>query len=574
MVLADYTWLFVVSCILVVIGAFGIGANDVANSFSTSVGAKALTMSQAIMVAAVCEFLGAVLLGAGVTDTIRSNIAKISLYTNSQALLLYGMVCAQIAVAFWDNFACHLELPVSTTHTTVGAIVGMSLVIYGGNSVVWIKRTPTFIFISGFVPVVMSWVISPMLSGIIVSILYGLIRTFVLRSKHSFNRAFFLLPLLVALTFFVIVVFIIQTGVKNKQFPDNNISDGKTVWIGIVVGFGLGLLTLLLVMPYLRKRALRWDNEQERKAATIEQNASAANETDPEAGRAKQETIIGIHGANKGKETGMQQVQPEPVVLHKHPEPKMNALERGMESLAAKISGLCTASGNSKVAKALTNNPVAKVVLHGSRYKVHNTLDANDTKNYNEAVVKMWEHGEDFDPKTEHMFRYLQVFSAIVMSFAHGSNDVANALGPFSAVYYIWSTGRVPTSVPVEEWILVVGGAGIVLGLATYGYKIMRVLGVKSIKLSNSRGFCVELSTAMTVVLASRLGLPVSTTQVLTGALLAIGFFEGSKGINVKGFLRIFAGWVITIFVAALVAAGFTAWGVFTPNRWATETYT
>ncbi|BDA40405.1 phosphate-repressible phosphate permease pho-4 [Coccomyxa sp. Obi] len=533
-------------------------------------------MPQAIMVAAVCEFLGAILLGAGVTDTIRSNIAKISLYTNAQALLLYGMVCVQIAAAFWDNFACHLELPVSTTHTTVGAVIGMSLVLYGGTSVVWIKHIDTFIYISGFVPVVLSWVVSPVLSGIIVTILYGLIRTFVLRSKHSFTRAFYILPLLVALTFFVIVVFIIQTGAKNKQFANNNISDGTTVWIGIVIGFGLGLLTLLLVMPYLRKRALRWDNEQERNAAAAAaaQRAPTANETDPEMGRGKQETVIGIQDAKTGKETGVQQDQPEPVVLHKHPEPKMNALERGMESFASKISGFCTAAGNSKTVKTLTNNPVANVVLHGSRYKVHNTLDEQDTKNYNAEVVRIWNHGEEFDPKTEHLFRYLQVFSAMVMSFAHGSNDVANALGPFSAVYYIWSTGRVPSSVPVEEWILVVGGAGIVLGLATYGYKIMRVLGVKSVKLSNSRGFCAELSTAMTVVLASRFGLPVSTTQVLTGALLALGFFEGSKGINVKGFLRIFAGWVITIIVAGLVAAGFTAWGVFTPNRWAPQSFT
>eukprot|EP00884_Botryococcus_braunii_P006395 jgi/Botrbrau1/15757/Bobra.4_1s0121.1 len=165
------------------------------------------------------------------------------------------------------------------------------------------------------------------------------------------------------------------------------------------------------------------------------------------------------------------------------------------------------------------------------------------------------------------VFRYLQVFTAMVMSFAHGSNDVANAMGPYSAVWTVWNTSSVPSKTGVPTWILAYGGAGIVIGLALYGWQIMRVIGVKSVKLTNSRGFCIELATAITVILSSRYGLPVSTTQCLTGALLAIGLFEGVKGVNWRMFIKIFGGWAVTLVTAGLVSAGIAAIGVYSPNK-------
>jgi sodium-dependent phosphate transporter len=221
---------------------------------------------------------------------------------------------------------------------------------------------------------------------------------------------------------------------------------------------------------------------------------------------------------------------------------------------------------STRVGNAIFNNPITRTIGYGSQYKVHDVLNEKGS-NYDTTVGNMWETAEVFDPKTERVFRYLQVFTACVMSFAHGSNDVANAVGPYSAIYTIWNTGAVPAKSNVELWILALGGAGIVLGLATYGYKIMRVLGVKSVKVTNARGFCMELATASTVILASRYGLPISTTQVITGAVLAVGLFEGMKGVNWRMFLRIFTGWVFTLVVAGFVAAAFTAWGVYSPSK-------
>jgi phosphate/sulfate permease len=270
---SPYTWIFGVSCIVSFIAAFGIGANDVANSFASSVGAKvrvcwggrggeecffvpcvcspchdhlsphpaftchnshspnpahslsrfntqplsqAITLPQALVIAAVCEFSGAVLLGSGVTDTIKGGIANAAVFAKTPDLFMYGFFCVMLAAAFWDNFACHMHLPVSTTHTTVGATIGMALAIYGGNSVIWFSRKDEFPFIGGITPIFLSWIVSPLLAGIFVAALFGLLRAVVLRSPNSFARSLYVLPACVFLLFFTLAVFIYQTYLKNK----------------------------------------------------------------------------------------------------------------------------------------------------------------------------------------------------------------------------------------------------------------------------------------------------------------------------------------------------------------------
>jgi sodium-dependent phosphate transporter len=565
----SYTWLFALSTIVSFICAFGIGANDVANSFASSVGAKALTMVQALMVAAVCEFLGALLLGAGVTDTVRSKIANVKLFTATPDLLMYGMFCVMCAAAFWDNFACHLELPVSTTHTTVGAVVGMALVLRGGNAVVWSKHKATFVYLDGMVPIFLSWVVSPICSGIVAIILFGLVRTFVLRSKQSFWRALIVFPLSILLTFFVVVVFIIQTGNKNKKW--HTIPDGKLCWIAAIVAIGMALLACA-ILPFMKRRIMQQEadftsmqvEEGQRKAAMV---AEAHGEDLKASKLAQGQTPAEVNGTDgkaapvAGGRRGLADVD---IANAAAP----SAMDRAFNRVG-KAGG---AFAQSRVGRILLKNPVSRAVGYGATYDVHNVLD-DKHNDFNNTVAQMWEHAEVFDYKSERVFRYLQVFSAMVMSFAHGSNDVANAVGPYAAVYNIWNTSSVPTSSTVPTWILALGGAGIVCGLATYGYKIMRVLGVKSVKLTNSRGFCVELSTAITVIVASRYGLPVSTTQVLTGAILAVGLFEGVKGVNWFMFARIFCGWALTLVVAGFVAAGLTAFGAYAPNKFASDDF-
>jgi len=499
---------------------------DMANSFATSVGSKAITIFQAVIIAGIFEFLGAVLLGSSVTSTIKSGIAKSAAFSNAPELLMFGFFAVMVAGATWDLTATRYGFPVSTTHTVIGAIIGMSVTIYGFDAVVWSKQQDDFPYIGGFVPVVLAWVVSPVAAGICVLILYGLLRTFVLRAKRSFDIACMVLPFLIGLTFFVVVTFIIQVGNKNKTWPATG--DGKAIWIGFTVAGGMGILSFLPIF-YVRRQILA---DEQRVNAVVEQNNG---QTAEDVQIAKAKAFADIEAANDS-------------------------------GFSNKIAEKMSAVRSSKLGSILLDNPIARTVTYGSTYNVHDVVD-EDSADYNAHAAAVWSAAEVHDMKTEQLFRYLQVFSASAMAFAHGANDVANTMGPFAAVYQIWQTAKVPKSTPVPEWILVIGGVGLVTGLATYGYRILRVLGVKVAKLSNTRGFCCELSAAIVVLVASRYGLPVSTTQIATGALITIGLFEGIKGVNWREIAKIFLGWVLTIICAALLSAAVTAVLVYSPNK-------
>lgn len=147
----------------------------------------------------------------------------------------------------------------------------------------------------------------------------------------------------------------------------------------------------------------------------------------------------------------------------------------------------------------------------------------------------------------ERVFGVLMIFTACSMAFAHGSNDVANAVGPMAAVISVIKSGAVEAKAAVDPWILLLGGVGIVVGLATYGYKVMITIGKKITELTPSRGFAAEMSAAATVVIASGIGLPISTTHTLVGAVLGVGLARGIGALNLGVIGGIFASWIITL---------------------------
>ncbi len=149
------------------------------------------------------------------------------------------------------------------------------------------------------------------------------------------------------------------------------------------------------------------------------------------------------------------------------------------------------------------------------------------------------------------------------MAFAHGSNDVANAIGPLAAVISIASTGSVGATSSLPLWVLVIGGGGIVIGLATFGRHVIATVGKKITQLTPSRGFAAELAAATTIVIASGTGMPVSTTHTLVGAVLGVGLARGIDAIDLRVVARIFVSWVVTIPAGAFLAIVF-----FTIFRW------
>jgi sodium-dependent phosphate transporter len=201
--------------------------------------------------------------------------------------------------------------------------------------------------------------------------------------------------------------------------------------------------------------------------------------------------------------------------------------------------------------------------------KTHPDVDVHSTGKEVAVVAEIHENAEEFDETAEAVFRYIQVFTAVCDSFAHGANDVANAMGPFMSIYIIYHNGEVSKKSDTSNdsyWILALGGIGMGVGLFIYGYKIIRAIGIKLAKVTPSRGFAIELGAAIVIIIGSYLGIPLSTTHCQVGATVGVGLLEGKGGVNKRTLGITVLGWVLTLLVAGLGAAMLTAQGVYAPS--------
>ncbi len=492
--------------------AFGIGANDVANAYATSVGSKAITVRQAVMLAAVFEFAGAVLMGSNVAKTIRKGIADAGCFEDNPGLMIYGMTCVIISVAIWLILASYFELPVSTTHSCVGGVIGMALMTRGSRCVIWNYTRndygngttnmafENFPWLDGVAEIVASWFLSPIASGVCAAILYGIVKFGVMRGDAYFRCKIFF-PLIVLVVVWINVSYWILKGTKGqcerfttcrltREAKSGNLGPAilMALWPSIACGAVAGAM-----VPTLSKRIDSGDVVGANKALA-ERAAAGLRKADEEEGTREPEKTD-----EKEKKKGMGYITGQ--------------LDRD----------------------------------------THKDLDT-DAK-----VAAIHDNVTRHDPRAEQFFRYVQIFTAIVDSFSHGANDVANAMGPFAAAYVAYKKGKVVSKHEMDPgtmaWILALGGAGIVVGLATYGYKIMNAMGVKLIAITPSRGSCIELGAALVVIYGTGQGWPLSTTHCQIGATVAVGLFEGCQGVNKELFLRACGGWVITLVVVGCTTA-------------------
>ena len=389
--------------------AWGIGANDVANAMATSVGSKALTIRQAIVVAAMFEFLGAVLAGGEVTATIRKGIVDTQLLEGTPKLLVYGMLAALLAAGTWLLIASRNGWPVSTTHSIVGAIVGFAAVGIGVDAVHW-GQVGT---------IVMSWVVSPLTAGIVAFLIYMSVHRLILSRDNPLERAKRYVPVYMFLAAFTITLVTILKGLKHVGLT---ISLRDSYLLAIAIAIGVAIIGSLAI----------------------------------------------------------RRIQPDPKV---------------------------------------------------------------DKKQHFYTV--------------ERVFGVLMVVTACGMAFAHGSNDVANAIGPLAAVVSVAKNGMITAKSSLDYWVLMLGGVGIVIGLATFGRHVIATVGRKITQLTPSRGFAAELAAATTIVIASGTGMPISTTHTLVGAVLGVGLARGIEAIDLRVVVRILVSWVITIPAGAVLAIGF-----------------
>ncbi|ORC89089.1 phosphate-repressible phosphate permease [Trypanosoma theileri] len=524
-----YLWIAIVGGILAFLTGCGVGMNDLANAFGTTYGARILTLPQIVVVAAVCEFAGAVSLGAAVTSTISGGIADPSMFANEPYILMYGMLCALGAAFAWLVLATILSLPVSSTHSIAGGIMGFALVYGGGGAVSWAKKQDDFPFVAGFVPIVVSWFISPLFTGIAAAIIYGLVRFLVMRPANSVQRAVYSIPIIVAVAFFLESFFVLFKGAKERLHWDVN----KAAWVAAIIGGGTGLISIAFI-PLVRRRvrimtekAARQAEEQGASPEEVERELVEGEEHSP-ASAAAAASAEDCNAGNRHADGTDDVAAANPAV------PDDASAKKSNEPLTGAVVGDTESSGN------------------GSH------RGGEDLPKFDVQI---------YDSRAELVFRYLQVFTAICASFAHGASDVSKAVGPFATIYSVYQNKSVVPKVDIPIWILCLGGAGLVVGLATFGLRIMKLLGERVTKITPSRGCCAELSTALVVSFASGYGVPISSTHCITGAVIGISMMDvGFWNVRWIIIAKLYAGWIMTVVITGSLSAVFFAQGIYAPS--------
>lgn len=398
--------------------ACNIGANDVANAMGTSVGAKSLTFRQAVLVAAVAEFIGAVFVGGHVSDTVRKGMVDPNIFSDMPLHLVYGMISALVAASIWLHIASSLGWPVSTTHSIVGAVVGFGFIAGGADAVNWGKVGS----------VVMSWIVSPLMGGLVAYGVFRFITKHILDTQNPVAQSKKLVPFMVFVVFVILAISMVYKGLKNLKL---HLGFQDALTISLIVGSIAFVIAKILVQK-------------------------------------------------------VKEVSPD---------------------------------------------------------------------NINQQFAS-----------TEHIFKFLQVITAFYVAFAHGANDVANAVGPLAAVASILETGTVEMKVQMPMWILTMGGTCIVIGLLIWGMRVMETVGKKITEITPSRGFSAEFAAATVVLVCSKMGLPISTTHTLVGSVIGVGMARGLASLNLGIIKKIVVSWFATVpFTAVLAMLFYKGFTVFLP---------
>ncbi len=460
--------------------AFNIGGNDVANSFGTSVGAKTLTMKQALLVAAIFEVSGAILAGGEVTDTVRSGIVDLSAVHLEPIDFVYIMMSSLFGAALWLLIATKFGLPVSTTHSIVGAIVGASLTL----GFITDQGTLAMVQWDGIRDIAISWVLSPVLGGIVAfALFYGIQRHILLYNEKAEQRLRELNAARMA------------EGEKQKR--------------------EFSRLTELQQVAYTNK---------------LIRDSELAKNPDITPDQLESDYYKALKKIDK---------QVDDVRSHR-------ALMIGVPLIgslgAVVIVSMLLFKGLANLHLGFNTVSVVLILLMvGSIVWLALSMFANTMR------------GQQLSKASFRLFSWMQVFTASAFAFSHGSNDIANAVGPFAAILDVLRTQQIAATAVVPTPVMFAFGIALVAGLWFIGRSVIRTVGEGLTKIHPASGFAAELSAAAVVMLASVFGLPVSSTHILIGAVLGVGLVN--RAANWRLMRPIFLAWIITLPVAAVVGA-------------------
>lgn len=443
--------------------AWNIGANDVSNAMGTSVGSGALTMRRAVLVAAVLEFSGAFSLGANVTETIQSGLIQLDAFKDHLTLII-GMCGALLGAGIWLQFASYFGLPVSTTHAIIGAVLGFGGLVGGLGAIKWDEVSA----------IALSWIFSPILSGIVSYLLFSALQHRILYAMNPTGATRRFIPIVTSIIFGTFSLSLLVNGLGSL---DITLSFKQAVLLSIILGAIAGLIAFLIIRKIPSKQPA-------------------------------QETSV------------------------EHLPHTLISLEKAIKHLR-RVRAASSEETREQISRMLSE---MHTITSELRKK---TSFSERTSEY--RTVEKW-------------FAPLQIISACFVAFAHGANDVANAIGPIAVVLSAIQQGAIPQSAPIPTWLLAFGGLGIVIGLATWGWRVIETIGKKITELTPTRGFCAEFGAALTILIASKLGMPISTTHCLVGSVLGVGFARGIRALNLQTVKEIVLSWIITLPASALMS--------------------
>jgi PiT family inorganic phosphate transporter len=452
--------MLVLTCLLAFYLAWNLGANDVANSMGTSVGSKAVTLRQALIIAGVLEFTGAVLFGQNVSETLVTQIVNPEFFGQTPQIFLTGMLAVLVASGLWINLATAFGLPVSSSHAVVGAIAGFGWAAVGFEAVDWPSiRTIT-----------LTWILTPLLSGAIAALLYTIIKRFILDQPHPLQQLQEWIPWLSTALFSIFGVIVLPSFSQPIQrFLSQHLS---ILLPAHTVLLGMGAIASVVLTFVL------WGQ-------------------------------LGQAIGDQGSGIGNREANGEPPWVIRH---GSWAEDKEQRTRDEKIQNPKSKTQNLSPSPL---HPCTPAPLHSL---------------------------------PELLLARLQLLSACFVAFAHGSNDVGNAIAPLAAIVATLQTGTVPIdSIQIPLWVLVLGGTGIVVGLAVWGKRVITTVGENIIALQPSGGMCAELATATTALLASQAGLPVSTSHALVGGVVGVGLAQGWKTVKLQTVRTIGLTWIATI---------------------------
>ncbi|OAA75890.1 Phosphate transporter [Akanthomyces lecanii RCEF 1005] len=530
-------WLFAIGVFFFLLSAWAIGANDVANSYATSVSSRSLTLVQAGCLAILTEFIGAIALGERVTETIRKGVFTLDPFKDSPGTLILAMVVAEAGSAIWLTACTRAGFPVSATQSLVGAMVGVGIALQLHVKWGWESNSVS--------QIAASWGIAPLIAAGFGAIIMLSIRLLIHSRKDPLKWALRMIPFYYALTAGILALFVVMDGGHGIPTVEK------------MGAAGVLFLTAIFFVPYFNAKLVKEDTRLRFWHIPMGPLLLKDNYNLYWPGKADAPVVTDYYateysGDREDSETESVRKERKDTGITREP-----AGEDTDQSGIAVTAQVPVDKARQKNLEAVDQLPWAhpKRIWATIKLVVSHGITRDVIGHQSKGLEHIHARAPVFDNKVEHLWTTAQVCSAMIMSIAHGANDISNAIGPFTTEYVVWKSGVVSKKSDTPEWIKAVGGITLGVGFWTFGYHMMRNLGNRITKHSPTRGYSMELAAAITVLLASKFGLPVSTTQCITRAVVDVALVNCDlKSINWKQLGKIFIGWCLTVPCAGLIA--------------------